>query len=84
MEFFDIFLKKRFWIVLVGMFVYFTLIEWRYWLYRSFFQFVVDILLSLVVSFVLTTIFFALIFVINYFLIHLVDLNKFINLLNYQ
>jgi len=84
MEFNQIFFRKSFWITVALSFIFLTLIEWRYWLYSGIVNFIVDFLLSLIVSFFISVIIFGVIWAIDYFIIHLVDFNRFINTINYQ
>jgi len=84
MNFYEIFFKWWFWAVVVFCFCYFTLIEWRYYLYSGMVNFIIDFLISLVVSFFIAVIIFGLIYLFLFFFYEIRNIGKFINIRNYQ
>lgn len=84
MEFKEYFFKWWFWFVVVIFFVYFTLIKWRIILWDGIVDFLINFFLSLIVSFFLAVIFFALIYFFLFLKSYIFEINKFINIRNYQ
>lgn len=70
MDFTDVFLKWRFWVLTFFIFVYFTLVRWRFIFFNGFFDFILNLFLSLIVSFILATLVFGILFALEFFFIH--------------
>ena len=63
----DLITQWWFWGTVLCFFIYLTFIEWRYELYRGLFYFILDVIVSLLISLLAVSLVYGMIFLILYF-----------------